>query len=492
MSRQASPLATEAGVDRTSIRIHADPSRVIARFFLPGGEERAGPLLDMVRTLEDREVTRLLNEVREHFAARHRDLDAVFDEHYLRGSRHLDRDGLLDGDRRLLAGAYFTFEYSFESVSLFNPSMVPHPDQTGLPDGWFRFLMSLRSCGEGHVSSMVFRTGVIDDACAIHLDLPSRFAAAARPVEGERYHRRTFRQGLKEMGAWNATARGIVKGLDETFSLVGLERAVRRYRTEAAAAAQARETLDSMLWLAHSSYHIDFPGDVEIGERVIFPVTEHESRGVEDARFVLFQQEDGRSVYYGTYTAHDGFRAVPRLIRTDDFRRFRVQTLHGRCVQDKGLALFPRKINGRYAMVSRIDGESLYFMPSDNLHFWNEATRVEGPVEPWEFMMIGNCGSPIETREGWVLLTHGVGPMRQYCLGAMLLDGDDPSRVIARLKEPLLVPPESQRDGYVPNVVYTCGALRHAGRLFVPYGVSDSMTSIAVVKIEDLLRRFEG
>jgi predicted GH43/DUF377 family glycosyl hydrolase len=474
--------ADEGGVSRTPIRIHADPSRVMARFFLPGGQEKAGAILEMVWALPEDEVARLLTEVRERFAERHPDLDAVFSEHYGRAARLIGRHQWLGHDRRLLAGAYFTLEYSFESVSLFNPSMVLHPDQTGLPDGTVRFLMSLRACGEGHVSSLVFRTGTVDDDYGIQIAPPGDHAVSARPAGGERCDKEAFRQGLEAIGVFNGKAQSVLDKLSDAFTLRQLEEAVEELDG-------GDETIEAMISLARANYYLEFPHEVGLGERVIFPATEHESRGIEDTRFVHFTYEDGRTVYYGTYAAFDGTRTIPRLIETTDFRRFRVATLHGPCVEDKGWALFPRKIDGRYAMVSRLDGKSLYFMQSNSLHFWDQATRIEGPVEPWEYMLIGNCGSPIETREGWLLLTHGVGPMRRYCLGAMLLDRKNPSIVKARLRRPLLVPEDSDRDGYVPNVVYTCGAMRHRGHLFIPYGVSDTSTGIAVVKIPDLLAR---
>ena len=242
-----------------------------------------------------------------------------------------------------------------------------------------------------------------------------------------------------------------------------------------------------MLWLAHSSYRLEFPDDSALSERVIFPVNENESRGIEDARFVRFIHDDGRIVYYATCTAYNGFQSLPQFVETTDFQRFRVNTLNGRCAQNKGMALFPRKIADRYVMISRLDGENLYVLRSDDIHFWNEAEKIQGPTHPWEFIQIGNCGSPIETDEGWLLLTHGVGPMREYWIGALLLDRDDPSRVIGHLKDPILMPTDEERDGYVPNVVYSCGGMVHNDQLIIPYGISDTATGIALVSMADLL-----
>jgi predicted GH43/DUF377 family glycosyl hydrolase len=244
-----------------------------------------------------------------------------------------------------------------------------------------------------------------------------------------------------------------------------------------------------MLWLAHSNYQLDFSPDVLLSERLIFPVSENESRGIEEARFVRFTRPDGRATYFATYTAYNGMRVLPQLIETSDFRHFKINTLNGSCVQNKGMALFPRKVHDKFMMASRLDGENIFLLESDNVNFWNESKLVYGPRHPWEFVQVGNCGSPIETEAGWVLLTHGVGPTRQYWLGAILLDLDDPSKVLGSLGDPLLVPNANERDGYVPNVVYSCGALLHEGRLVIPYAVSDSHTTIATVSLSELLAR---
>jgi predicted GH43/DUF377 family glycosyl hydrolase len=245
-----------------------------------------------------------------------------------------------------------------------------------------------------------------------------------------------------------------------------------------------------MRWLAHSNYDLDFSPESQLSERVIFPVSENESRGIEDARFVRFTYPEGRVTYYATYTAYNGFRVLPQLIETSDFRYFKVSTLNGRCVQNKGMALFPRKVNGQFVMAARLDGENIYLLQSENLSFWNESKLIHPPTCPWEFIQVGNCGSPIETERGWLLLTHGVGPMRQYWIGALLLDLDDPSRVLGHLAEPFLTPEPAERDGYVPNVVYSCGAMRHGDRLVIPYAVADTRIRFATVSIPEMLERF--
>jgi predicted GH43/DUF377 family glycosyl hydrolase len=290
------------------------------------------------------------------------------------------------------------------------------------------------------------------------------------------------------MKAHRPHAEEILAVLDTRFTVSDLKYAIGRCRPETGS-TQYQELADNMLWLAHSNYELEFSPDAVLSERVIFPVSESESRGIEDARFVRFTHGDGRVSYYATYTAYNGLRVLPQLIETSDFRHFKINTLNGSCVQNKGMALFPRKVGGQFMMASRLDGENIFLLASDNVHFWNESKLIYAPKHPWEFIQDGNCGSPIETEAGWILLTHGVGPMRQYWLGALLLDREDPSKVIGSLSEPLLVPNADERDGYVPNVVYSCGALQHGDHLIIPYAVSDSHTSVATVSIPELLAR---
>jgi predicted GH43/DUF377 family glycosyl hydrolase len=288
------------------------------------------------------------------------------------------------------------------------------------------------------------------------------------------------------MKAHRQWAEPVLALLDNEFTMSDLKYAIDRCRPHGTDTSFT-ELADNMIWLAHSNYQLEFSPDIPLSARVIFPVSENESRGIEDARFVRFTHGDGRVCYYATYTAYNGFRVLPQLIETDDFRHFKINTLNGRCVQNKGMALFPRKIGSDFVMASRLDGENIYLLRSDNVHFWNESKLVREPKYPWEFVQVGNCGSPIETKDGWLLLTHGVGPMRQYWIGALLLDLEDPSRVIGDLREPMLMPNADERDGYVPNVVYSCGAMLHDDRLIVPYAISDSYSSIATVSLSELL-----
>jgi predicted GH43/DUF377 family glycosyl hydrolase len=481
------------GVTRLAARLAGDSRRVLARLFLPG---RGGPqvhaMVERVRSLSDAQVSSMLSTLVADYRERHKDIVAVFRENYAAAIALDDDPAALSEERRLLAGAYFTSEYSLEAAALFNPSMVPHFDQRGVPAGAVRFIMSLRACGEGHLSSIEFRTGVVDAEHELSLDPPTRFALTARTTDDRRYDKASFASKFIEMSTQNEWADSVLQRLDAHFTMRELKNAVEISRPREGNVSLFDETTAHMLWLARSNYEIDFAPDSELSERVIFPVTENESRGIEDARFVRFTEPDGAVVYYATYTAYNGFRVLPQLIVTTDFRHFKVNTLNGRCVQNKGMALFPRKIGGDYVMASRLDGENIYLLRSTNLHFWNESTLMREPTHPWEFVQIGNCGSPIETEKGWILLTHGVGPMRQYWIGALLLDLEDPSRVIGDLVEPLLVPELAERDGYVPNVVYSCGAMRSADRLVVPYAIADTHIGVVTVSIPELLSRFAG
>jgi predicted GH43/DUF377 family glycosyl hydrolase len=380
-------------------------------------------------------------------------------------------------------------EYSIEAAALFNPSIVPHPNQDNVPDGALRFIMSLRATGEGHVSSITFRTGLVLADGTVRFRPVSRFVEQAKPVAERLYHRHTLFLKLIEMGAYNEITGTILDRMPEESTYTGLCSVIDAVGASLADSELFQQTADKIRWLAQSNYHLEFPVDADTSEVVIFPVTENESRGIEDARFVRFVDDDDAVRYYGTYTAYNGFIILPQLLETPDFREFRIATLNGRFAQNKGMALFPRKIDGWYMMISRVDNENLYLMQSKNVRFWNDAEKLQEPTHPWEFIQIGNCGSPLETEAGWLLLTHGVGPMRRYCIGAALLDLDDPTRVIGHLKEPLLVPNEKEREGYVPNVVYSCGAIVHNGRLTMPYAMSDSATSIATVSLEELLHQ---
>ncbi len=397
----------------------------------------------------------------------------------------------LSEQRRLLIGSYFLAEYSLESAALFNPSIVPHTDQTGLPPGALRFILSLRATGEGHISSITFRTGIIYANHRIEVLDPAGFLTEPRQVPNAAYEKGLFARKLLELGLTGEFTRRVMNRLGDSFSMQelrgGIDAELDQERQSEGILHEDQHTAQGIWMLARSNYEVQFQPEQQLSERIIFPATPSQRNGIEDARFVRFQNDDGSTIYYATFTAFDGKVVMPELVETADFLRFRFITLNGPAAQNKGMAIFPRKINGRYAMLSRQDNESIYLMFSDNVHFWNERKVLLEPTFPWELVQIGNCGSPIETDAGWLVLSHGVGPMRKYCIGAFLLDRDDPSKVIGRLREPLLQPNENEREGYVPNVVYTCGALIHRGKLIIPYGLADHATGFATVPVDDVL-----
>jgi predicted GH43/DUF377 family glycosyl hydrolase len=474
-------------IQRRPERFVADARRVIAKFFNLGAQHRFEHVIQRVMELDEPTVQKLLDRVVESFAERHRDITIAFDRHFGYIKHHVEHPDALSLARQRLIGSYFTMEYSIESAALFNPSIVPHPDQSGVDDDEVRFLMSLRATGEGHVSSIVFRTGTIDANCHIHYDPPPRFTAKMRVRADRSYEKKLFFLKLIEMGAYTDNTGLILNELGENFTQQDLARKIDEIHGWDNPPHDFSDTADTMLWLARSNYELVMPPDTDPSEVVIFPTSENESRGIEDVRMTRFIDDDGDVTYFGTYTAYNGFRILPQIFETRDFHTIQVHTLNGKYVQNKGMALFPRKIDGQYFMISRLDGENMFIMKSDNVHFWNDAEKLQAPVYPWEFVQIGNCGPPIETEAGWLLLTHGVGPVRQYCIGASLLDLDDPSRVIGHLRYPLIMPQEDERDGYVPNVVYTCGAMINAGQLVIPYAVSDSASTVATIGMDELL-----
>lgn len=481
---------------RTPHRLLPDPTRVITRPFHPadvvnasGEPSRIKAILGRVLAVPEQELPAMLERLRRDFSSRHRDFERVLDAHYRLVSHHLDSDLPLSRERRLVIGAYFTHEYSIEGAALFNPSIVPAPDQSGLPPETLRFVMSTRAVGEGHISSIGFRSGVLGPDGEMTFDPTGAFAFTGARTPNPAYVKQLFAEKLREVGVDNEVSRWVLARVPQQFGTQQLHAACAAAKAERVPAVMRRETLDVIHWLATSSYDVVFQPDSSISERVIFPEGPNESRGMEDARFVRFVEDDGSASYYATYTAYNGHDILPQLIETPDFLHFGVRTLSGRFVQNKGMALFPRRIGGKFAMLSRHDGESLYFLTSDNVRSWNEAKELRVPSHPWEIVQIGNCGSPIETEAGWLVLTHGVGAMRRYAIGALLLHLDDPQRIIGQLAEPLLAPAADEREGYVPNVVYTCGGIVHEGRLILPYGFSDVGIAIATTPIDELVSR---
>ena len=450
-------------------------------------------LVQRVVDLTDEETRNILDTVFVEFRGRHRDLEEAFRLGYERAKIFLPPRSELSKVKRLLLGSYFTCEYSLEAAALFNPSIVPHHDQSGLTSGALRFIMSLRATGEGHISSIEFRTGVIDKKGNVSMDAAGKIVTTPTVNPDPVFITSEFFSKLQDEDRRSSSMKKIIKPLPAKFTRSQLTATIARLKKRGAklSAAQRRAVgaLESLLEL---NYEINFSEQVPLSERAIFPVSSFESNGIEDARFVRFTDDDGTITYYSTYTVYNGKTIMPLLLETTDFVRFRINSLSGDAAKNKGMALFPRKINGRYALVSRHDAENLYIVFSDNVYHWNAPAPLMQPAAPWEFTQIGNCGSPIETDKGWILLTHGVGPVRKYCIGAILLDLDDPAKVIGRLREPLIAPDASEREGYVPNVVYTCGAIAHNGRLIIPYAMSDRATRIASVSVDELLAKMRS
>jgi predicted GH43/DUF377 family glycosyl hydrolase len=426
-------------LNRQSLYLRPDPARVVVRPFKPATEPRdlnptdkvrANHIVDRVLRLDAETSAQLLREVLENFEGRHRNLLDIFEARAAEMEDAFEPHAQLNKTQRGLIGAYFLNEYSFEASALFNPSIVRHPDQTGAPEQGCRFIMSLRAVGEGHISSLTFRSGTIAADGSVSVDPTARLASVPKIRS-----RKPMPYG------------------DEV--------------------------------------EVTFRPDEELSERVIFPITDSQSNGIEDARFVEFN-DDGEKTFYATYTAYSGRAIRSELLATTDFQSFRMTPLGGSAARNKGMALFPRKIDGRYAMIARQDNENLYLIYSDDLSTWEGGRSIIQPEYPWEFVQIGNCGSPIELDDCWLLLIHGVGPVRKYSIGAVLLDKKDPSKVLARSREPLVRPEPTEREGYVPNVVYTCGALRHRDQIILPYAVSDTFSNFATIKIAALMQAVAG
>jgi len=481
-------------VTRTTTILRPDQSRVLLRPFSPGSPDRMAGIISRIMQLPEAEVGRLLDEGATEFSQRHQHAKDLFLDRFEQVRDLLSSDGELSEQRRLLIGAYFMAEYSLESAALFNPSIVPHPDQTDLPPGGLRFILSLRATGEGHVSSITFRTGVIHADHSIEVFPPTGFLTEPHQIPNPIYEKPLFGRKLVELGLNGLLVRRVMNRLSESFTLENLRVALQAEQfREADGMTPEDQNIAQGIWmLARSNYEVQFQPEQQLCERILFPATPSQRNGMEDARFVRFQNDDGTHIYYATFTAYDGRVVMPELVETSDFLLFRFITLNGPAAENKGMALFPRKINGLYTMLSRQDNENIFLMSSDNVHFWNESRLLLKPVFPWELVQLGNCGSPIETDAGWLVLSHGVGALRTYSIGAFLLDRDDPAHVIGRLREPLLRPNENEREGYVPNVVYTCGALLHNGVLIIPYGLADHATGFATVPIDEVLGAMEA
>lgn len=456
-----------------------DSGRVLLRRFSHDEPGRTRRIVDRVLCMDDEHVAAILTQVLLEFRTRHLRLRDLLIDRF----QEVCFLPNLTVDRQMLIGAFFLAEYAIESAALFNPSIVADPDQSGVAEGALRVILSLRATGEGHISSIVFRGGMLHADGRIEVYAAGGYLTEPRQIPNARYEKPLCARKLDELGLTSDFARAVLASLDNYFTLQELRNSI-----DAELAHNEDRNAALGIWmLAKSNYEVKFDPSQKLAERILFPSTPAQRNGIEDARFVRFQKEDGDYTYFATITAYDGRMVLPELIETSDFLSFRFLTLNGPAATNKGMALFPRKIHGRFAMLGRQDSESISLMYSDNVHFWDERQTLVAPEQLWELVQLGNCGSPIETDVGWLVLTHGVGPMRKYSIGAMLLDLNDPSRVIARLREPLLQPVEQEREGYVPNVVYSCGALIHNGQLILPYGMADHATGFARVGLLPLL-----
>ncbi len=487
------PRSTGRLLARTQHRLRPDASRTLCRLFVPGqetlirGESRAMAVIDRVLELSEQEAERALARTLARFCDRHRDLAGILEHNFGLVAHRLGAEMTVGRARRQLIGAYFTQEYALEAAALFNPSIVAHPDQAGCHSGEVRFVMSLRAVGEGHLSSIEFRSGTIGSDSGLRFDPPGRFLDTGCP-RSVPHDRHLFQEKLTELGHADENAGFLWSILPPRFTSAELDAALAELSGQHVTRGESAVLADRVRWIAASNYAVDFDEHLVLSERVLWPTGPAESHGMEDARFVRFT--DGADpVYYATYTAFDGSQVAPQLLETSDFRTFTVSPLSGPSARNKGMALFPRRIAGRYAALSRWDRESNAIGYSDDGHRWSEASTVQAPTHPWELVQLGNCGSPIETPAGWLVFTHGVGPMREYAIGVVLLDLDEPERLIAALPEPLLVADESEREGYVPNVIYSCGSMLHGGTIVLPYGCSDSSVRTATVDLGLLLER---
>jgi len=479
-------------IQRTNVILHPDRTRVLLRPFLLTYDRRAINLSTQVMSLPESEVHALWEQVRAEFGERHVKIEAFLRRRFERVRSVLPAGQKLSEERELLLGAYFSHEYSLEAAALFNPSIVPHPDQSDLPPGALRFILSLRATGEGHISSITFRTGMLDANSNITINEPTRYCLEPAQVPNTSYEKALFDRKLHELGLGSDFSRQALQDLGDKFTVEELRTSVLNTVKHLRARDEERQSAArKILMLAQSNYDVQFAPDSRLSERVLFPTTPSQSNGIEDARFVQFHNEDGTHTYYATYTAYDGKLVLPQFIETSDFLHFKFITLNGSAVQNKGMALFPRKIKGQYVMLGRQDLENIYVLFSDHLHFWNTSKLILEPKFPWEFVQMGNCGSPIETEAGWLVISHGVGPMRKYCIGAFRLDRDDPTKVLGRLREPLITPDKNEREGYVPNVVYSCGSLLHGRQLIIPYAMSDSASTFATLPLDGVLSAME-
>jgi len=474
-------------ITKKDIRFYASPKAVITQFLNLPGNDRVKNIIERVEKLTDENVDECLDKIKKDFANRHHNLDEILLRHFKKVENQFkEKDlSLLSSQKKLLTGAYFTKEYSIESAALFNPSIILHPDQSGLQQGEQRFIMSLRATGEGHISSMVFKTGIVNKQNNIILDESSRFFTKLSKNENVDYEksfiekRSVFFKGFKKE---------LLYILPEKFTASKALQIIDG--NEISKDAAFDDSIQFLKIILDSNYELESSANSPLDEKVIFPNSKSESMGIEDVRWVKFT-DNKKAIYYGTYTAYDGHRIKTQMIETTDFDVFKIRTLYGDAINDKGMALFPEKINGKYVMISRQGGEKISIMFSDDLYVWDKSQILMEPLYPWELVQLGNCGSPVKTDKGWLLLTHGVGIMRTYVISAILLDMENPSIILGRLNKPIIEANSEEREGYVPNVVYTCGLLLHGNTLIIPYAVSDSATGFVTIELNEILNELE-
>jgi predicted GH43/DUF377 family glycosyl hydrolase len=474
-------------VKRSNIQIKANPKRVIINFLdlaiNTNNTGRANRLLDSVLSIPEDELNELYEEIKTNFDFRHRNFEHYLKINFRKMQVIIPSNVVISQLRSLVIGAYFSKEYSIQSAALFNPSMVAHPNQNGLKEGDKRFILSLRSVGEGHISSIEFRSGIVNKDGEIKLDEETGFTSCSEKERKKIYNKENI---LKNTNVLDDFDQSIMNAFEETFTFDDYLEKVR----ENEFSTFDEVTQDELFHILDTNYDVVTDGNAPICERVIFPNAVGESMGMEDVRFVAFT-ENGKTQYIGTYTAYNGHKISPQLIITEDFVHFKARSMYGSAVSDKGLALFPEKIDGKYVMIGRQGGENITIMYSDDLFIWDNYEVIMKPEDTWGYVQLGNCGSPIKTNDGWLVITHAVGPLRKYVLGAILLDLKDPSKIIKKLNKPLLSPNEEEREGYVPNVVYSCGSMAHNDNLILPYAMSDSASTFASINIEELINEMD-
>jgi predicted GH43/DUF377 family glycosyl hydrolase len=476
---------------RVEAQLAPDPARVVAKLFLPGeelplGRSRTGAVIARVLALPEDEVERVAAALVVDFSQRHHDyLDMLADRASMLRSQMQSAPAMSEA-RLLVLGASFTAEYAVEGAALCNPSAVAHPDQSGLADGQLRVAVSLRGIGEGHISSVGFTSAVVGPGPSWTFE-PRALPIVAGSSAAAYWKKTHLRAVLADEGRVDGLARSVLAHLPAVFTGVDLEHALAEERQDLLTMPGGQVTVELLRRLVASAYAVGFPADLALSQQVLLPSAPDESNGMEDARFVRFTADDGSVEYRATYTAFDGRKIAPRLLISPDLRTFEAHRLAGPAARNKGMALFPRMIDGRYRSLCRSDGENTSVATSVDGFVWSAPEVIQAPAASWEVLQVGNCGPPIETDRGWLVLTHGVGPMRIYSIGAILLDLDDPTKVIARLDRPFLQPTLEERNGYVPNVVYSCGGLVHDGLLWLPYGIGDSRIGVVWASVDELL-----